>query len=73
VTTEFINLAVPEARQKYANVVAAIEKDNLPLPLVAIDGMVKMAGGVDYYSIVSAIEALTVAAPLPATAPSAAS
>jgi hypothetical protein len=73
VATEFINLAVPEARQKYANVVAAIEKDNLPLPLVAIDGTVKMAGGVDYYSIVSAIEALTAAAPLPAAAPTAAS
>jgi hypothetical protein len=48
-------------KQQYANVVTAIEKDNLPLPLVAINGQVKMAGGVDYYSIVSAIESLTAA------------
>ena len=60
-TTEFLNLAVPEVRQQYANVVKAIAKDNLPLPLVAINGEVKMAGGVDYYSIVSAIESLTAA------------
>jgi disulfide oxidoreductase YuzD len=56
ITTKFVNLAVPEARHRYANVVASIEKDNLPLPLVAINGEVKMAGGVDYLAIVSAIE-----------------
>lgn len=60
-TTKFLNLAVPEVRLQYANVVKAIEKDTLPLPLVAINGEVKMAGGVDYYSIVSAIESLTAA------------
>ena len=58
-TTEFLNLAIPDVRQQYANVVRTIEKDTLPLPLVAINGEVKMAGGVDYYSIVSAIESLT--------------
>lgn len=65
-TTEFLNLAVPDVRQQYANVVSAVEKDNLPLPLVAINGEVKMAGGVDYYSIVSAIESLIAANGLPA-------
>ncbi len=68
VNTEFLNLAVPDVRQQYANVVSAIEKDNLPLPLVAINGEVKMAGGVDYYSIVSAIESLIVAGGQPAAA-----
>ncbi len=52
-------------RQQYANVVTAIAKDNLPLPLVAINGEVKMAGGVDYYSIASAIESLIAANGLP--------
>jgi hypothetical protein len=61
VTTEFLNLAVPEVRRQYATVVHAIERDSLPLPLVAINGEVKMAGGVDYYAIVSAVESLAVA------------
>ncbi len=65
VATEFFNLAVPDIRQKYANVVSAIEKDHLPLPLVAINGDVRMAGGVDYYAIVSAIEALIAAGAQP--------
>lgn len=70
-TTEFVNLAVPEAWQQYAAVVASIAKDDLPLPLVAINGQVKMAGGVDYYSIVSAIESLTTTQPAAATTPAA--
>jgi hypothetical protein len=45
-------------RQHYANVVTAIGKNNLPLRLVAINAEVKIAGGVDYYAIVSAIESL---------------
>jgi hypothetical protein len=74
VTTEFLNLANPDVSREYAKVVTAIAKDNLPLPLVAINGEVKMAGGVDYYSIVSAIESLTAAAgarPTAAAAPAA--
>ena len=55
-------------RQQYANVVTAIAKDNLPLPLVAINGEVKMAGGVDYYAILSAIESLIAASGPPSSA-----
>ena len=63
-TTEFLDLSLAENRQQYATVLEAIEQHNLPLPLVAIDGEVKMAGGVDYYAIVAAIDAL--AAPVAA-------
>lgn len=64
VTTEFVNLATAENRKQYAAVLDSVEKNKLRLPLVAIDGEVKMAGGVDYYAIASAVEK-ALAAPVP--------
>lgn len=57
--TEFVNLAHAENQQQYAAVIGAVKQHNLPLPLVAIDGEVRMAGGVDYYAITEAIDAAT--------------
>lgn len=41
--------------------IEAVEKHKLSLPLVAINGEVKMAGGVDYYAISSAVEKILAA------------
>lgn len=58
-----MNLAETANREKYENVLEAIDRHRLPLPLVAVNGEVKMAGGVDYYAISAAVEKLLVPQP----------
>jgi hypothetical protein len=58
IVTEYLDLSVPENRQAYGQVVEAVDKFKLPLPLVAINGEVRLAGGVDYYAISQHLDAL---------------
>ena len=58
VTTDFVNLATPENREQYSSVVEAVKEHNLPLPIVAVNGEVKVAGGIDYYAISRAVDAV---------------
>jgi len=62
VNTEFINLAASGNRDHYSSVVQAVKQHNLPLPIVAINGEVKVAGGVDYYAVARAVESILGAA-----------
>ena len=58
VTTEFVNLAQPDNRDRYSDVLDAVREHKLPLPIVAVNGEVKVAGGVDYYAISRAVDNL---------------
>ncbi len=57
VKLEYHDLAVDSEREKFPEVVKVIETSNVPVPVVAIDGVLRMAGLVDFWSIVDLIEA----------------
>lgn len=54
VAVEYVDLAED---LENSDVVARIRAQNLPLPVVAIDGVTRLAGNVEYRAIVEAIEA----------------
>ncbi len=57
VQVEYYDLANDSNRAKFPEIVKTIEEDDLPVPLVAIDGVPRMAGGVDFWTIAEFIEA----------------
>ena len=57
VVVEHLDLAEPEIRLQHQDVVNRVEESGLLLPVVAIDGVLRLSGGVQYRTIVEAIEA----------------
>lgn len=43
-------------REKFADVVKAVEEHGLAYPLTAINGVFRFAGGVSYYAILRAVQ-----------------
>jgi len=59
VTVEYIEISSALAAEKYPELAKALIESDLPLPAVAINGILRMVGGIDYQSIADAIEAAT--------------
>lgn len=57
VQVESFDLAQPLTHRQNAEVVERIRAQNLPLPLVAINGVPRLSGSIEYRAIVDAIEA----------------
>lgn len=53
---EYYELSDPALREKYADVVKAVEEHGLAYPLTAINGVFRFAGGVSYYAILRAVQ-----------------
>jgi len=51
-------MAEPAVRQQYADVAQAAETHNLTYPLTAINGELKFAGGISYYTILNILREL---------------
>lgn len=58
VEVEYLNLAQPAVRRRNPEIIARIEEQGLLLPLVAINGRLKLSGNMEYRAIVEAIETL---------------
>ena len=56
VVVEYLDLATPPDR--YKETISRIRERNLPLPLIAINGVPRCSGGVDYRTLVEAIDTL---------------
>jgi disulfide oxidoreductase YuzD len=56
VGVQYIDLAEPEAQEQFPEVLAVIEEQNLPYPLVAINGQLRLAGTAHYYRVVALVE-----------------
>jgi disulfide oxidoreductase YuzD len=56
VVVEYLDLAEPAARLQHQEVVNRVKETGLMLPLVAINGVLRLCGGVEYRTIVEAIE-----------------
>ena len=63
VRVEYYDLADDLSRGKFPEIARIIEEQDLPVPLVAIDGVLKMAGGIDFWAIAELIEAKDKPAP----------
>ena len=56
VEVEYIDLADTEAQAEFAEVLAVVQAQNLPYPLVAVDGHLKLVGTAHYYHIMPLVE-----------------
>ena len=56
VVVEHLDLAEPAIRLQHQEVVNRVKESGLMLPLVAINGVLRLCGGVEYRTIVEAIE-----------------
>jgi disulfide oxidoreductase YuzD len=56
VVVEHLDLAQPATRFQHQEVVNRVKGSGLMLPLVAINGVLRLCGGVEYRTIVEAIE-----------------
>ena len=51
-----MDLANADQQAKYPELMAVIQERNLPYPLVAVNGRVRVAGSADYYRILPLVE-----------------
>lgn len=54
---EYHDLTRPIAQERYPEVREAIRRDNIPLPAVAIDGELVMAGGLNFVQVIELVGA----------------
>ncbi len=57
-----MDLADPAAQAEFSEVLAMIEERDLPYPLVAVNGQVRLAGTAHYYQVAPLVEELLKAA-----------
>lgn len=57
VTVDYFDLANSAVRERFPEVARMIDAKEVPVPVVAIDGEVKMAGAVDFWHIADIIDA----------------
>jgi hypothetical protein len=53
---DYIDLGRAEAREDFPELLALIAEQNLPYPLVAVNGQLRLAGSADYYRVIALIE-----------------
>jgi disulfide oxidoreductase YuzD len=56
VQVEYVDMQLPAAQTRYAEVLKTIQERDLPYPLVAIDGQLRLAGSANYYHILPLVE-----------------
>jgi disulfide oxidoreductase YuzD len=56
IAVEYIDLADPQAQEEHSELLAVIEDRDLPYPLVAINGQLRLAGSVQYYRILPLVQ-----------------
>ena len=56
IAVEYIDLADPKAQEEHSELLAVIEDRDLPYPLVAINGQLRLAGSVQYYRILPLVQ-----------------
>jgi len=63
VQVEYVDLADPAVQAEHAHLMAVIEEQSLPYPLVAVNGRLRLAGTAAYYQVLPLVEeALSLAA-----------
>jgi disulfide oxidoreductase YuzD len=58
VRLDYVDLADSAARAEYQEVLATIEERDLPYPLVAINGQLRLAGTAHYYQVAPLVDEL---------------
>jgi disulfide oxidoreductase YuzD len=58
VQVEYVDLANPESQAEFGELVALVEEQNLPYPLVAINDQLRIAGSVQYHQVMPVVERL---------------
>ena len=56
VQVEYLDVSAPEVQTEYADLISQAEEHHLPYPLVSVNGQVRLAGGAEYYQIMSLVE-----------------
>jgi disulfide oxidoreductase YuzD len=56
VEVEYVDLADTEAQAQFAELLSVIEDRNLPYPLVAINGQLRLAGSAHFYQVLPLVE-----------------
>lgn len=56
ITVSYHSLSDPATRQQYGSILETARSFGVPLPLVVIDGNIFQGGGIDFKSIVNALE-----------------
>jgi disulfide oxidoreductase YuzD len=56
VKVEYVDLADAEAQAQFADLMALVEDRDLPYPLVAINGQLRLAGTAHYYQVLPYVE-----------------
>ena len=58
VQVEYVDLADPERRLEYTDLLTAADEADVPYPWVAINGQVRLAGSAHYYNVLPYVEEL---------------
>jgi disulfide oxidoreductase YuzD len=58
IEVEYVDLADAAAQAEHPELMAVIEDRNLPYPLVAINGQLRLAGTAQYYQVLPLVEEL---------------
>ena len=56
VQVEYVDLADPRMQIEYSDLVTTAEESNIPYPLVAINGQLRLAGSAHYYNVLPHVE-----------------
>lgn len=59
---EYVDLADREVQAEFAELLSTIQAKNLPYPLVAVNGRVRLAGTAAYYQVMPLVEEVLSAA-----------
>jgi disulfide oxidoreductase YuzD len=56
VKIDYVDLADAEGQARYADLLALVEDGDLPYPLVAINGQLRLAGTAHFYQVLPYVE-----------------
>lgn len=56
VEVEYVEMADPKNQDQFPELLALVEEQNLPYPLVAINGHLRAAGSAHYYRVLPFVE-----------------
>jgi disulfide oxidoreductase YuzD len=58
VQVEYVDMADPENQTKFAELLDLVQDQNLPYPLVAFNGEIRVAGSAHFYRVLPLVEEL---------------
>lgn len=56
VQVEYVELADPDNRERYSELMALIAERDMALPLVTVNGQIQLAGSAHYYHVLPLVE-----------------